>query len=72
MGRTDIEDALKRLDNLIWDEVRMAIAQTFKATIEHKEGTQLPSSYNTDEIAKNMYEIKCSWPASSITGIVNT
>ena len=50
----------------------MAIAQTFKATIEHKEGTQLPSSYNTGEIAKNMYEIKCSWPASSITGIVNT
>ena len=40
MGRTDIEDALKRLDNLIWDEVRMAIAQTFKASIEHKEGTQ--------------------------------
>ena len=40
LGRADIEDALKRLDNLIWDEVRMAIAQTFKASIEHKEGTQ--------------------------------
>ncbi|KAH9020241.1 hypothetical protein EDB84DRAFT_578605 [Lactarius hengduanensis] len=28
LGRTDIEDALKRLDGLIQEEVRMAIAQT--------------------------------------------
>ena len=47
MGRTDIEDAFKMLDNLIGEEVRMAIAQTLKATIEHKEGTQnLPFSYS--------------------------
>jgi len=39
MGITDIEDSFKRLNNLIEDEVRMAIAQTLKATIEHKEGT---------------------------------
>ena len=40
LGRTDIEDALKRLDGLIQEEVRMAIAQTMKATIEHKDGAQ--------------------------------
>ncbi|KAH9009139.1 hypothetical protein EDB84DRAFT_1446463 [Lactarius hengduanensis] len=37
LGRTDIEDALKRLDSLIQEEVRMAIAQTMKATFEHKD-----------------------------------
>ncbi|KAH8978888.1 hypothetical protein EDB86DRAFT_850987 [Lactarius hatsudake] len=31
LGRTDIEDALKRLDGLIQEEVRMAIAQIMKA-----------------------------------------
>ncbi|KAH9004810.1 hypothetical protein EDB86DRAFT_3240678, partial [Lactarius hatsudake] len=36
LGRTDIEDALKRLDSLIQEEVRMAIAQTMRATIELK------------------------------------
>ena len=38
MGRTDIEDAFKKLDTLINEEVRMAIAQTLTATIERKEG----------------------------------
>jgi archaellum component FlaC len=32
MGRTDIEDALKRLEKLTNEEVRMATAQTLKAT----------------------------------------
>ncbi|KAH9074709.1 hypothetical protein EDB83DRAFT_2653268 [Lactarius deliciosus] len=36
LGRTDIEDALKRLDSLIQEEVRMAIAQTMRATFELK------------------------------------
>ena len=40
LGRTDIEDAFKRLDSLIHEEVRMVIAQIYKATIEHKEGKQ--------------------------------
>jgi hypothetical protein len=34
MGRTDIEDALARLDHLMQDEVRMAVAQDLKATHE--------------------------------------
>jgi hypothetical protein len=32
IGRTDLEDALKRLDKLTHDEARMAIAQVLKAT----------------------------------------
>jgi hypothetical protein len=31
-GRTDLEDALKRLDKLTHDEARTAIAQNLKAT----------------------------------------
>ena len=31
-GRTDLEDALKKLDNLTHEEARMAIAQNLKAT----------------------------------------
>jgi prophage DNA circulation protein len=34
VGRTDIEDALKRLDKLTQDEVRMATAQLLKLTHE--------------------------------------
>ncbi|KAF8263115.1 hypothetical protein EI94DRAFT_1704258 [Lactarius quietus] len=40
LGRTDIEDALKRLDTLIQEEVQMAIAQILKATNEVKDGAQ--------------------------------
>jgi hypothetical protein len=34
VGRTDVEDALGRLDRLTQDEVRMAAAQGLKATHE--------------------------------------
>ena len=34
VGRTDIEDALSRLDRLTQDEVRMATAEGLKATHE--------------------------------------
>lgn len=40
LGKTDIEDALKRLDSLIQEEVQMAMAQILKVTIEIKEGTR--------------------------------
>jgi hypothetical protein len=40
MGIADIEDSFKRLNKLIEDEVRMAIAQTLKVTIEHKSGAR--------------------------------
>ena len=32
LGRNDIEDALKRLDTLTMEEVRMAIAETLNVT----------------------------------------
>ena len=38
MGRTDIEDAFKRLEKLIWEEFQMAMAQTLKETVVHKHG----------------------------------
>ena len=37
-GRTDIEDALKKLDELTREEVQLAIAQILKATKELKSG----------------------------------
>jgi hypothetical protein len=36
VGRTDIEDALKRLDDLTREEVQMAIAQILETTNELK------------------------------------
>ena len=39
LGKKDIEDALKRLDGLIQEEIQMAIAQTLKVTTEVKDGT---------------------------------
>jgi len=39
-GRTDIEDALGRLDRLTQDEVRMAAAQGLKATHEVDDKVQ--------------------------------
>ncbi|KAN0141931.1 hypothetical protein V8E53_000393 [Lactarius tabidus] len=61
LGRTDIEDAFKRLDNLMQEEVRMAIAQTLKATIEHKEDSakaNVAITSNIGEVAKDTDEIK--------------
>ena len=40
VGRTDIEDALGRLERLTQDEVRMAAAQGLKATHEVDEKVQ--------------------------------
>ncbi|KAH9040412.1 hypothetical protein EDB85DRAFT_1886932 [Lactarius pseudohatsudake] len=40
LGRTDIEDALKRLDILTQEEVRMAIAQVLKGIDRLKDGAQ--------------------------------
>jgi hypothetical protein len=45
LGRIDIEDALKRLDRLIQEEVQMVTAQILKVATEGKEGTQLSTSY---------------------------
>jgi hypothetical protein len=49
LGKKDVEEALKRLENLIQEEVLMAIAETMKASIEHKDGAQplRPATYIT-------------------------
>ncbi|KAF8262464.1 hypothetical protein EI94DRAFT_708298 [Lactarius quietus] len=63
VGRTDIEDALKRLDALTREEVQMAIAQILKATDELKDNvtkanTAMEQTANTvDEIMDNLDEI---------------
>ena len=40
LGRKDIEDALKRLDNLIQEEFQMVTAQTLEVPTEVKDGTR--------------------------------
>ncbi|KAH9022787.1 hypothetical protein EDB85DRAFT_1895112 [Lactarius pseudohatsudake] len=40
LGRTDIEDALKKLDSLTQEEVRMAIAQVLQGVNELKDGAE--------------------------------
>jgi hypothetical protein len=40
VGRTDIEEALKRLDDLTREEVQLAIAQILNATKELKDGAR--------------------------------
>ena len=40
LGKKDIEDALKRLDSLIQEEVQMVIAEILKVTTEVKDGTR--------------------------------
>ena len=39
LGRTDIEDALKRLDSLIQEELQMVTAQILKVATEVKDGS---------------------------------
>ena len=41
LGRTDIEDALKRLDRLVQEEIQMVTAQILKVATEGKDGTRL-------------------------------
>ncbi|KAF8257820.1 CHAT domain-containing protein [Lactarius quietus] len=55
LGRADIEDALKRLDNLIQEEVQMAIAQTMKATLDLKQDAKKASD-ERDEIKWNQID----------------
>ncbi|KAH9044895.1 hypothetical protein EDB83DRAFT_2553851, partial [Lactarius deliciosus] len=57
VGRTDIEDALKRLDSLTQEEVRMAIAQVLKAINELKDGAK-KANETVQQTANNVDEIK--------------
>ncbi|KAH9026549.1 hypothetical protein EDB84DRAFT_337595 [Lactarius hengduanensis] len=57
LGRTDIEDALRRLDNLIQEEVQMAIAQTLKVTTEVKDGAD-KTNVAMQKMSNDMEEVK--------------
>ena len=46
LGRTDIEDALKRLKCLIQEEFQMVTAQILKVTTEGKDGTRPYTSHH--------------------------
>jgi hypothetical protein len=51
MGRTEMEDALKRLDNLTQEEARMAAAQILKVT--HDVDERMKGVANTVEVIDN-------------------
>ncbi|KAH8995250.1 hypothetical protein EDB86DRAFT_2923093 [Lactarius hatsudake] len=57
LGMTDIEDALRRLDSLIQEEVQMAIAQILKVTTEFKEGAD-KTNMVMQVISNSMEEVK--------------
>ena len=59
MGRSDIEDALKRLDSLIQEEVQMAIAQILKATTEVKDGMQPCQPFTTTTQRLTLTPLRC-------------
>ncbi|KAH9023526.1 hypothetical protein EDB83DRAFT_1984773 [Lactarius deliciosus] len=61
LGRTDIEDALKRLDSLIQEEVQMAIAQILKVTTEAKDGadkSNMVMQQDMEEVKRGVLEVK--------------
>ncbi|KAI9459941.1 hypothetical protein BJY52DRAFT_1264690 [Lactarius psammicola] len=59
LGRTDIEDALKRLDSLTQEEVRMAIAQVLKGINGLKDDAK-KANEAVQQIANKVDEIQCS------------
>ena len=68
LGRTDIEDALKRLDSLIQEEFQMAMAQILQVTTEVKAGTRTyrpvthitltPVCLGIQQVSNDMGEVK--------------
>ncbi|KAH9003773.1 hypothetical protein EDB86DRAFT_3241077, partial [Lactarius hatsudake] len=57
VGRTDIEDALKRLENLIQEEHRMATAQVLRNTSGLKDDVETVR-ITVQQIADNTDEVK--------------
>ncbi|KAN0130287.1 hypothetical protein V8E53_011910 [Lactarius tabidus] len=57
LGMTDIEDALKRLDSLIQEEVQMAISQNLKVATEIKDGAD-KTNLAMQQISNDMEEVK--------------
>ncbi|KAH9033729.1 hypothetical protein EDB83DRAFT_1830797 [Lactarius deliciosus] len=61
LGRTDIEDALKRLDSLIQEEFQMVTTQILKITTEVKDGADkanVDMQQDMEEVRRDVLEIK--------------
>ena len=56
IGRTEMEDALKRLDNLTQEEARMAAAQNLKVTHNVDERTKVVANA-VEAINNNMVAV---------------
>ncbi|KAI9429974.1 hypothetical protein H4582DRAFT_2021072, partial [Lactarius indigo] len=61
LGRTDIEDALGRLDSLIQEESQMVAAQTLKVTTEAKndaEKANMVMRQDMEEVRRDVLEVR--------------
>ena len=65
-GRTDLDDALKRLDRLTQEEARMAVAEVLRITqsvreaVKVVEGKVESAGEKLEDTANVVDEIKCS------------
>ncbi|KAH9023529.1 hypothetical protein EDB83DRAFT_2320148 [Lactarius deliciosus] len=65
LGRTDIEDALKRLNSLIQEEVQMVTTQILKVATEVKDGADNTNMAiqqmlnDIEEVKRDVVEVKC-------------
>ncbi|KAH8994764.1 hypothetical protein EDB83DRAFT_2559300, partial [Lactarius deliciosus] len=61
LGRTDIEDALKKLDSLIQEESHMVMAQILKVTTEAKDDAgkaNMVMQQDMEEVKRDVLEVK--------------
>jgi hypothetical protein len=66
IGRTDVEDALKKLDKLTDEEARMAVAQNLKAT--HNVDERVRGVANTVEAIDDRVRVVDNKVAEVIDG----
>jgi hypothetical protein len=66
IGRTDVDDALKRLDKLTQEEARMAVAENLKATHVVDERVRGPADI-VAQTANDVDEVKRSSSPNLIT-----
>ena len=58
-GRTDLEDALKKLDKLTEEEARMAVAENLRITHSVRDEVKVVDG-KVDRVEDKVDEIKCS------------
>ncbi|KAI9429998.1 hypothetical protein H4582DRAFT_1592548 [Lactarius indigo] len=75
LGRTDIEDALKRLDSLIQEEFQMVTAQILKVATEAKDDADKANAViqqNMEEVKRDVEEVKCPSSPTHIVSAIET